>query len=326
MEMKVKSTPKISVIVAIYNVEQYIEKCAISLFNQTLEDIEYIFVDDCSTDNSINVLKSIINKYPHRAESIKIIKNLKNSKVAYSRTIGMKKATGTYVIHCDSDDFIELDFYETVYNAAINTGADIVATNHYRETKNSVIEVKGNYYSTKPKECIKNLYRNNFPLFLWSHLVKRSLYIDNNIYPYEGINTGEDLNVLLRIFHFAKKITYIDKAYYHYVMRESSLSQNKDVMSLWNNNISNNLKHLIKFFESKDDGEYSTMLNYLKFSKKQILLSAKPPQTKIWYDIYSECRRDILKFSHLPITRRLLYLLFSYSYPLLNLYFKLKYR
>ena len=200
-------SPKISVIVAIYNVEQYIEKCAISLFNQTLEDIEYIFVDDCSTDNSIKILKSIIDRYPHRAESIKIIKNIKNSKVAYSRTIGMKEATGTYVIHCDPDDFIEPDFYEIVYNAAINTGADIVATNHYRETKNDVVEVRGNYYSNQPKECIKNLYRNNFPLFLWSHLVKRSLYIDNNIYPYEGINTGEDLNVLLRMFHFAKKIT-----------------------------------------------------------------------------------------------------------------------
>lgn len=319
--------PKVSVIVAIYNVEHYIEKCAESLFNQTLTDIEYVFVDDCSTDKSIDVLGAVIERFPHRIKSIKLIRNAKNSQVAYSRTVGMRAATGEYVIHCDPDDFIEQDFYERVYSEAAKTGADIVATNYYRETADCTVEVKADYFSNQPKECIMNVFRNNFPPFLWSHLVKRSLYVENDIYPYEGINTGEDLNVLLRVFYYAKKLTYIDKAYYHYVMRVSSLTHNRDAMALWNNNISKNLKQIIDFFDSKDDAEYySTMLNYLKFTKKQILLSAKPPQTKMWYDIYPECRRDILKFSHLPITRRLLYLLFSYSYSVLNLYFKLRYR
>lgn len=319
--------PKVSVIVAIYNVEHYIEKCAESLFNQTLADIEYVFVDDCSTDKSIEVLGAVIERFPHRIKSIKLIRNAKNSQVAYSRTVGMKAATGEYVIHCDPDDFIEQDFYERVYSEAVKTGADIVATNYYRETDDGAVEVKADYFSDQPKECIKNLYRNNFPPFLWSHLIKRSLYVENDIYPYVGINTGEDLNVLLRVFYYGKKLAYIDNAYYHYVMRGSSLTHNRDAMALWNNNISKNLKQIIDFFESKDDAEYySTMLNYLKFTKKQILLSAKPPQTKMWYDIYPECRRDILKFAHLSITRRLLYLLFSYSYPVLNLYFKLRYR
>lgn len=317
--------PKVSVIVAIYNVEHYIEKCAESLFNQTLADIEYVFVDDCSTDKSIEVLGAVIERFPHRIKSIKLIRNAKNSQVAYSRTVGMKAATGEYVIHCDPDDFIEQDFYERVYSEAVKTGADIVATNYYRETDDGAVEVKADYFSDQPKECIKNLYRNNFPPFLWSHLVKGSLYVENDIYPYEGINTGEDLNVLLRVFYYAKKLTYIDKAYYHYVMRESSLTHNKYVMDLWNNNISKNLKQIIEFFELKGGTEYSTMLNYLKFTKKQILLSAKPPRTQMWYDTYPECRRDILKFRNLSIPRRLLYIFFSYSYPMLNLYFKFRY-
>lgn len=325
--MEEKLTPKVSVIVAIYNVEQYIEKCAISLFNQTLDDIEYIFVDDCSTDNSVTILETVLERFPNRANSVKIIRNLKNSQVASTRTIGMKAATGEYVIHCDPDDFVELDYYETMYRAARETDSDIVAANYYKETEGVVEEIKANYYSSCPKDCIKKIYTDYFFPSLCSHLVKRSLYVENDIFPYVGINTGEDLNVLLRVFHYGKKLAYIDKAYYHYVMRGSSLTHNRDAMALWNNNISKNLKQIIEFFESKDEAEsYSTMLNYLKFTKKQILLSAKPPQTKMWYDIYPECRRDILKFSHLPITRKLLYLLFSYSYPVLNLYFKLRYR
>lgn len=318
-------TPKISVVVAVYNVEQYIEKCAVSLFSQTLADIEYIFVDDCSIDKSIEILKTVIERFPHRAESIKLIRNLQNSNVAYSRTVGMKAATGEFVIHCDPDDFVELDFYESVYRAAEKNGADVVATNYYRETDNSTHEVKACYFSDQPKECVANLYRNNFPLFLWSHLVKRSLYTENDIYPYEGINTGEDLNVLLRVFYYAKKLTYIDKAYYHYVMRDSSLTHNKDVMALWNNNISKNLEMIIHFFESRNENDYAIMLNYLKFTKKQILLSANPPRTQMWYNIYPECRKDILKFRNLSISRRLLYFIFSYSYPILNLYFKIRY-
>lgn len=319
------SHPKVTIVVAVFNVEKYIERCAVSLLSQTLDDIEYVFVDDCSTDNSVAILETVLERFPNRANSVKIIKNLKNSQVAYTRTIGMKAATGEYVIHCDPDDFVDLDYYEIMYRTAKETDSDIVAANYYKETEGVVEEIKANYYSSYPKDCIKKIYTNYFFPSLCSHLVKRSLYVDNNIYPYEGINTGEDLNVLLRLFHCAKKLQYINRAYYHYVMRESSLTHNKDVMALWNNNISKNLKHIIEFFESKGDSEYSTMLNYLKFTKKQILLSANPAQTKMWYDIYPECRRDILKFGNMSLTRRLLYLIFSYSYPILNWYFKCRY-
>lgn len=317
--------PKITVIVAVYNVEDYIENCAVSLFNQTLGEIEYIFVDDCSTDRSIERLKNVVGSFPNRQPYVKIIQCSKNNQVAYARTLGMKNATGDFVIHCDPDDYIDADYYETVYRIAKSTGSDIVATNYYKETKNSTIEIKGNYYSSNPQECIAHLYEKYFFPSFCSHLVKRSLYTENDIYPYEGVNTGEDLNVLLRVFYYAKKLTYIDKAYYHYVMRDSSLTHNKDVMTLWNNNISKNLEQIIHFFESRNENDYALMLNYLKFTKKQILLSANPPRTQMWYNIYPECRKDIFKFSNLSISRRLLYFIFSYLYPILNLYFKFRY-
>lgn len=316
--------PKVSVIVAVYNVASYIEKCAVSLFEQTLDEIEYIFVDDCSTDNSISVLEHVILRHPDRANQVKIIRNSKNSKVAYTRTVGMKAATGDFVIHCDPDDYVEKEAYKTMYETAISTDSDIVAcTNYVKDGENCRI-ASNCYYSSEPKQCIKHLNQCYFFTSLWAHLVKRSLYVDNDIYPYANINTGEDLNVLLRVFHYAKKVTYIPEPFYHYIMRGSSLTHNPDVMALWNSNISKNLKAIIQFFEATGDKEYCTMLNYLKFTKKQFLLSANPPQTRLWYDTYKECRKDIFKFKYLTLSRKIMYILFSYCYPALYGYYKLK--
>ena len=115
-------------------------------------------MDDCSTDNSVAILENVLERFPNRANSVKIIRNLKNSQVAYTRTIGMKAATGEYVIHCDPNDFVDLDYYEIMYRAAKDTDSDIVAANYYKETEGVVEEIKVNYYSSCPKDCIKNIY------------------------------------------------------------------------------------------------------------------------------------------------------------------------
>lgn len=316
--------PKVSVIIAVYNVEKYIEKCAVSLFEQTLDDIEYIFVNDCSTDNSIAVLEQAVSRYPNRANQVKIFHNPQNSKVAYTRTVGMKAAAGDYVIHCDPDDYVDKDAYKTMFETANSTGSDIVACTSYVEKGDDIRIASNKYYSTAPKQCIKLLHKCYFFPALWSHMIKRSLYVDNDIYPFSDINTGEDLNVLLRVFHYAKKVTYLPKPYYHYIMRGASLTHNPDVMALWNNNISKNLKQIILFFDATRDNEYRTMLNYFKFTKKQFLLGAKPPQLKMWYNTYPECRKDIFKISHLSMSRKIMYWCFAHCYGVLWLYYKLK--
>ena len=107
--------PKVSVIIPVYNVEKYIEKCARSLFEQTLDDIEYIFIDDCSPDNSMLVLSKVLKSYPKREAQVRIIRNPENKGVAYSRTIGMKAATGEYMIHCDPDDWVDKELYQNMY-------------------------------------------------------------------------------------------------------------------------------------------------------------------------------------------------------------------
>ena len=98
-------SPKISVIITIYNSENYITPCVNSLFNQTLEEIEYIFINDATQDNSIEKLHCIIGDFPNRKPSVKIINLNKNKGVSNARRIGLENATGEYIIHCDSDDW-----------------------------------------------------------------------------------------------------------------------------------------------------------------------------------------------------------------------------
>ena len=101
--------PKVSVIVPIYNRENVIEPCARSLFEQSLNDIEYIYVDDGSKDRSVEVLKNILDNYPKRKTWVKIICQPDNKGVAVARRIGIEHATGEYIIHCDTDDWVDID-------------------------------------------------------------------------------------------------------------------------------------------------------------------------------------------------------------------------
>ena len=137
---------KVSVIVPIYNAEMYIDKCIQSIINQTLRDIEIILVDDGSTDRSFE----ISNKYAKKDERIKIIKQ-KNKGVGAARNYGVSIATGKFITFIDSDDFVEIDMLEILYNAAINNNCDIIFSGikiinnndiEYKFTSNSKIYTK----------------------------------------------------------------------------------------------------------------------------------------------------------------------------------------
>ena len=101
------SKPLISILVPVYNVNLYIERCARSLFEQTYKNIEFIFVNDCTPDNSIDILKTIITSYPEVYDKVKIINHINNKGLSYARNTALQNATGEYIIHIDSDDFID---------------------------------------------------------------------------------------------------------------------------------------------------------------------------------------------------------------------------
>jgi glycosyltransferase involved in cell wall biosynthesis len=117
---------KVSVCIPVYGVEKYIERCARSLFEQTMRNgVEFVFVNDCTPDKSIEILEHVLAKYPHRKEQTKIINLPENGGVGRARRIAIENCTGEYIIHCDPDDWIEPDMYEKMYCAAMKTGADV---------------------------------------------------------------------------------------------------------------------------------------------------------------------------------------------------------
>lgn len=147
---------KVSVIIPVYNVEKYIEHCARSLMEQTLMDIEYIFVDDCTPDHSMEILQRVLTDYPERLENIRIIHHTQNSGSAAVRNTGLQIAQGEYIIHCDSDDWVEPDMYKAMYAKAKETDADIVVTDYYYEYANHTSIQKQNY-PDNPLFCIKKM-------------------------------------------------------------------------------------------------------------------------------------------------------------------------
>ena len=118
---------KVSVCVPIYGVEKYIEQCVRSLMEQTMTDgIEFIFVNDCTKDKSMSILNQVLEEYPHRIDQVKIIEHEVNKGLPSARNTALNEAKGEYIVHCDSDDWVEPTMYESMYNKAKISNADII--------------------------------------------------------------------------------------------------------------------------------------------------------------------------------------------------------
>ncbi len=210
------SNPKVTVIIPVYNVAAYVEKCAESLFEQTLDELEILFVDDCGPDNSIELVRKTLEKYPSRAMSTKILKRPSNGGLAAARKFGLEHASGDYIIHCDSDDWVDLDLYEKLYNKAIESDADIVVCDEIHECTDGPHLKKEPDLPDNCKTVVKDWYGKTIGMFCHNKLIKRSLYVDNHIEPWEGLNMWEDNALITRLFYFGGKLAQIHDSCYHY--------------------------------------------------------------------------------------------------------------
>lgn len=204
---------RLSVIIPVYNVEKYIERCTLSLMNQTLKHgIEFLFINDCTPDHSVDIIRNIVDKYPERRSQVRIIDMPVNSGQGAVRNRGMHEAQGEYIIHCDSDDWVEFDMYEILLNQADEKNADMVVTDFFIEyADHQEIEV---YPDTSIKESI--LLGQKIWWSLCTRIVRKKLFIEHDIYPISGINVMEDFLVLNKATYHANKIEYIHKPLYHY--------------------------------------------------------------------------------------------------------------
>ena len=183
----------VSVIITIYNREKYLGDCVCSLFEQTLNDIEFIFIDDASTDKSLLILDDMVEKYPSRKPFVKIIRMENNAGRAAARQTGINNATGEYIIHVDSDDWVDKDMMELLYKKAKEADADIVGCNITHEYANYK-QVFSQCYSDDMDKNVKRLLNGKIFPSLCTSMTRRSLIKDYNVQFPQGIDTGEDLD------------------------------------------------------------------------------------------------------------------------------------
>ena len=207
---------KVSVLVPVYGVERYIGKCAKTLFEQTYQDLEFIFVDDCTPDNSIQVIQEVLAAYPQRKTQVKIIRHDHNRGLGAARKTALEAALGEFVINVDSDDYLTTDAIEKFVAQQKLTGADIVSSAYNSCFENGTIVYRADAHHKKETYIKLMLIQHTILPHIWARLIRKSLYTENNICSVEGINMAEDLALTPRLIHAAKTIAYIDDATYYY--------------------------------------------------------------------------------------------------------------
>ena len=210
---------KVSIIVPVYNIENYIRVCVESILAQTYASLELILVDDGSKDNS----GILCDEYAVIDPRVKVI-HKENGGVSSARNAGLRQAKGDWIMHVDGDDWIEPDMIEALIEAAKATEADLVFSDFIKYGPNAGNNQLPSWNSDKIDSMSR--YIAYVMTTIWGSIAKRSLYIDHSLKSPEGISYCEDFHLIVRLCHFAKKIVNVHRPFYHYRYRPTSIMSN----------------------------------------------------------------------------------------------------
>lgn len=248
---------KVSIVVPIYNVENYLKRCIKSLINQTYENIEILLINDGSKDKS----KSICESYVDEDKRIKLY-NKENGGLSDARNFGIEKATGKYILFVDADDYIEENAIEKLIYFMVNNDLDILTTNAYMEDGSNTkrlfdnIDFNQKDIMTGIDYYIRRIERSHFLAAVWLNMYKTELIKSNKILFKKGI-LHEDEEWTPRIMVAAQRVMYINFPFYHYIVsREDSIINLKD-----------KTKNMICLFDICTDQE--KMFQKMEITKKQ---------------------------------------------------------
>ncbi len=229
---------KVSVIVPVYNVADYLAKCLDSLVNQTLKELEIIVVNDGSLDNSSKIIDKYVKKYPAKIKAF----NKKNGGQGSARNYGLKHAQGEYIAFVDSDDYIDLDMFTKMYNKAKEDDSDVVICGMNNISLTNKISIDNNNF---PNKDLKILLGS---MGVCNKIFKKDLIIKNNL-QFRCNVWYEDIDFLVKILLDNIKISFIDDALYNYVLRTGSTMNNSNIVK--NTDILLSFDEMIKYFKSR---------------------------------------------------------------------------
>lgn len=311
--------PKVSIIVPVYKVEQYLDTCVHSLLNQTLKDIEIILVDDGSPDKC----PTICDLYAQKDTRVKVIHKT-NEGLGMARNSGIEFATGEYITFCDSDDYVDLETYETVYQICKKKNLDMCCFQHRRITIDGIkLESKNKVHEEYFRGCeevhrflmgvIGKDYENpksyNYEMSSCMALFRQSLFMESGIrYPSERIVASEDFVFLLYFLPYVQSVGIIPNVFYNYLINPVSISQNYSEQK--HERLLKMLTLLREYceinFEYADykNHYFSQMLRVFKIILKYISYSKEPFLQKVRH-LSKETRNPILsEFYRDPVSRK----------------------
>lgn len=299
--------PKVSVIIPVYGVEKYIERCAVSLFEQTLEDMEFIFVDDCTPDKSIEILKDVLDNYPNRKNQVIIHRMDQNSGLSLVRKWGIQNATGDYVIHCDSDDWVDTEMYNVMYKKAIEENSDMVICDYLMT--DGVNKWLSNPSKFKDKyDLIYNCLSRVSSWSVWNKMVKRDVFQGDFTFPVGSF--GEDGVIAIQSILKSNVISFVDSSLYFYFVNNMSMTHSRSIDKI--------VKHYYELQANTDiifhilnlyglDSRYSHEIMMIKYWNRCTLYPVISDKNvhNIWMNSYREINKSVLFDRSIPLRSKI---------------------
>lgn len=285
---------KVSVIIPVYRVENFIGKCLDSLVSQTMDDVEYIFVDDASPDRSMEIVAQRMSENPVFASRSRILHHDVNKGLPAARNTGLAVASGEYVLHCDSDDYLEPEMIREMYSAAVEQSADIVWCDWFLTFSRDSRYMKEPDFTSADK-ALSCMLGGGMKYNVWNKLVRRRLYTDNGISFPDGHGMGEDMTMMM-LFACASKVFHLRKALYHYVKMNVNAMGNSagpERLAALDYNVRRTADFLKKYFGSRYDREIAFLKLQTKFPL--LIMTDDWGNFRKWRSLYHDTDRYIMK-------------------------------
>ena len=266
--------PLISIIVPVYNTEQYIKRCINSILSQTLSDFELLLIDDGSTDCS----GAICDEFAMQDKRIRVF-HQKNSGVSSSRNVGLAQATGEWIYQCDSDDWLALDALQLMYEKAVESLSDMVICDFVMICPDSDIRIKATDWNEDKATSLQHYIGSTWTC-MWMILGKRSLYTAYNLQSPTDISYCEDFHLAVRLAYYANKVSTVHQPLYFYNRLNdnsiiSSMNRGEKICKTQNDEISV-YQDIINFFKlHKDYPIYEKVMSWRILKAKQVWVLRK---------------------------------------------------
>lgn len=311
---------RLSVIIPVYGVAKFAERCAHSLMSQTMkEGVEFIFVDDCTPDDSIAIIKRVVAEYPERKDQVTILHHSENKGLPAARNTGLAAARGEYIYHFDGDDFAEPELLERMLGVADATGTDYVWADWlltYEHTDRLMPQPE----FTTPKDALKGILTGQMKYNVWNKIARRRLYTDNNISFPAGHGMGEDMT-MIRLLACATKVAHCNYAGYHYV-RTNSGAMTSNMSERSYRDIRHNVDETIAFLRRKSSDDLPPLIGaFCLHTKFPLLITSDRDNYHRWSEMWPESNRFIDEAGFSKRNRLLNHAAAKKLWPLVKLHF-----